>query len=217
MSKVRSDLGIEKFYRVISKYFVKKIQNTNITPNILSWISFILILCAIPFIIFSDNNYFNIISFFLINLSLIMDCADGDLAIEKNMQSQFGGHLDCTLDRLTDYLFILSITISSFLSEGNEIYLIFGLIFVGFRFCIDNVYFSMIVFLPNFKKNNLNANKLMSFIEYFIFTRTIMLFLGSIFLLFNLQKEYLVIMSVYVFLYYFAILIFTYLKSYDNY
>ena len=216
MSKVRSDLGVEKFYRIISKKFVNKIEHTSITPNNLSWFSFFLIIVAIPFIIFSNSNYFNLISFILINISLVMDCADGELAKKKRMQSQFGGHLDCTLDRLTDNIFILVITISNFLNEGSEIYLFFGLIFIGFRFCIDNVYFSMIVFLPNFKQDKINSGFLMNFIEYFIFTRTTMLFLGSLFILFNYQKEYLIIMSGYVLLYYFAILIYTYMKSFKD-
>ena len=216
MSKVRSDLGVEKFYRILSNKFVKKIEHTNITPNNLSWFSFFLLISAVPFIILSKDIYSNLISFILINLSLIIDCADGDLAKKKKMQSQFGGHLDCTLDRLTDNIFILAITISSFLNEGSEIYLIFGLIFIGFRFCIDNVYFSMIVFLPDFKQDKINSVFLTNFIECFIFTRTIMLFLGSLFILFNYQKEYLVIMSAYVFLYYFAILIYTYIKSFKN-
>ena len=42
MSKVRSDLGVEKFYRILSNKFVKKIEHTNITPNNLSWFSFFL-------------------------------------------------------------------------------------------------------------------------------------------------------------------------------
>ena len=215
MSKVRADLGIEKFYRIISKKIVNKIEHTNITPNHLSCVSFFLIVIAIPFIIFSSNNYFNLIIFTLINISLVMDCADGDLAKKKKMQTNFGAHLDCTLDRLTDNIFIITISISSFLNENNEIYLIYGLIFVGFRFCIDNVYFSILIFLPKTIMET-RKNFLMNFIEYFIFTRTFMLFVGSLFILFNLQKQYIVFMSAYVLLYYILILIFSYFKSYKG-
>ena len=70
MSVVRSDIGIEKVYRIFSKFIVNKIINTNITPNNLSWISFFLIVVSIPFTIFKEHIYFNIISFALINLSL---------------------------------------------------------------------------------------------------------------------------------------------------
>ena len=61
MSVVRSDIGIEKVYRIFSKYIVGKIINTNITPNNLSWLSFFLIVVSMPFIIFKENNYFNLI------------------------------------------------------------------------------------------------------------------------------------------------------------
>jgi len=216
MSVVRSDIGIEKVYRIFSKYFVDKIINTNITPNNLSWISFFFIIVSIPFIIFTKNNYFNLISFVLINLSLILDCADGDLAVKKKMQSSFGGHLDCTLDRLADNFFILAIIFSNYINENNVYYLFCGLIFIGFRFCIDNVYFSMIVFLPNFEKNNFKNNILFKIIEFFIFTRTNMLFWGSCFILLNLHKEYLLLMSLYALIYYFAILFYTYVKSYKK-
>jgi phosphatidylglycerophosphate synthase len=216
MSVVRSDIGIEKVYRIFSKYIVDKIINTNITPNNLSWLSFLLIVVSMPFIIFKENNYFNLISFILINLSLIFDCADGDLAVKKKLQSSFGAHLDCTLDRLADNFFILAIIFANYIN-GNNIYFLFcGLIFIGFRFCIDNVYFSMIVFLPNFDQNNLSKSVLFKFVEFFIFTRTNMLFWGSCFIILSLHKEYLLLMGVYTLVYYFAILIYTYLKSYKK-
>lgn len=216
MSIVRSDIGIEKVYRIFSKYIVNKIINTKITPNNLSWLSFFLIIISMPFIIFSENNYFNIISFLLINLSLIFDCADGDLAIKKKMKSSFGAHLDCTLDRLTDNFFILAIIFANYITESNIYFLFCGLIFIGFRFCIDNVYFSVITFLPNFNQNNLSKSSLFKFIEFFIFTRTNMLFWGSCFILFSLHEEYLLLMSAYTLTYYFALLIYTYMKSYNN-
>jgi len=216
MSVVRSDIGIEKVYRVFSKYIVNKIINTSITPNNLSWVSFFLIVVSVPFVIFIENNYFNLISFFLINLSLILDCADGDLAIKKKMQSSFGAHLDCTLDRLADNFFILAIIFSNYINVNNVYYLYCGLIFIGFRFCIDNVYFSMTVFLPDFDKNNFNNNVLFKMIEFFIFTRTNMLFWGSCFVLLKLHKEYLFFMSLYVLIYYFAILFYTYIKSFKK-
>ena len=216
MSVVRSDIGIEKILRIFSKKLVELIINTKITPNNLSWISFFLILISIPFIVFFEKNYFNLISFFLINFSLILDCADGDLAIKKNMKSSFGGHLDCTLDRLADNIFILSIIFSNFYAENNIYFLFCGLIFIGFRFCIDNVYFSMIVFLPNFNNDSLKKSLFFKLVELFIFTRTNMLFWGSCFILLNLHKEYLLLMTLNSFLYYFAILFYTYIKSFNK-
>jgi len=216
MSVVRSDIGIEKVYRIFSKYIVKKIINTKITPNNLSWLSFFLIVVSVPFIIFKENNYFNLISFILINLSLIFDCADGDLAVKKKLQSSFGAHLDCTLDRLADNVFILAIISSNYINENNIYFLFCGLVFIGFRFCIDNIYFSMITFLPNFDQNYLSKGLLFKFIEFFIFTRTNMLFWGSCFVVINLHEEYLLLMSIYTLLYYFAVLMFTYLKSYKK-
>ena len=216
MSVVRSDIGIEKVYRIFSKYIVKKIINTKITPNNLSWLSFFLIVVSVQFIIFKENNYFNLISFLLINLSLIFDCADGDLAVKKKLQSSFGAHLDCTLDRLADNVFILAIISSNYINENNIYFLFCGLVFIGFRFCIDNIYFSMITFLPNFDQNYLSKGLLFKFIEFFIFTRTNMLFWGSCFVVINLHEKYLLLMSIYTLLYYFAVLMFTYLKSYKK-
>tara|TARA_B110000211_G_C13939224_1_gene490867 strand:+ start:159 stop:809 length:651 start_codon:yes stop_codon:yes gene_type:complete len=213
MSIVRSDIGIEKVYRIFSKYIVTKIVNTNITPNNLSWISLFLMVFSIPFIIFKENNYFNLISFILINLSLILDCADGDLALKKNMKTSFGAHLDCTLDRLADNFFIMAIIFSNYISENNVNYLFCGLIFIGFRFCIDNVYFSIMLFLPNFQQNNLNNNFFLKIIQFFIFTRTNMLFWGACFIVLNLHLEYLFLMGFYVLVYYIAILTYSYLKS----
>ena len=63
MSVVRSDVGIEKIYRFFSRSFVKKIINTKITPNIISWLSFLVFVISIPFIVLANNGYINFISF----------------------------------------------------------------------------------------------------------------------------------------------------------
>ncbi|MCK4888617.1 MAG: CDP-alcohol phosphatidyltransferase family protein, partial [Candidatus Aminicenantes bacterium] len=63
----------------------------------------------------------------LIYLSVVIDVADGMLARSRGSGSIFGKYLDLFLDRVSDFLILLALTINRFRMTGNKDWLIFGL------------------------------------------------------------------------------------------
>lgn len=89
----------------LSRYLLK----TNITPNLISWISFILSITATLF--FFLGNYLTlVIGGILVQISSIIDGCDGEIARLKFKETDFGGWFDAVLDRYADAFVILGLT-----------------------------------------------------------------------------------------------------------
>ena len=90
------------------------LAKTRVTPNQVSWAAFgIAILSFISFVLGQ-----NITGGLLVQLSSVVDGADGDLARLKGMTSKFGGFLDSVLDRYVDILLVLGLTLWSLSHES---------------------------------------------------------------------------------------------------
>ena len=95
--------------RKASEPMARLLAKTRVTPNQVSWAAFgIAILSFISFVLGQ-----NIIGGLLAQLTSIVDGVDGDLARLKGMVSEFGGFLDSVLDRYTDILIVLGLTLWS--------------------------------------------------------------------------------------------------------
>ncbi len=92
--------------RPISSKISELLLKTNITPNQISLISFIIGLFGALF--FSNGDYFSlVIGGILIHLSSIIDGCDGEIARLKLVESKYGGWFDAVLDRYADAIIIL--------------------------------------------------------------------------------------------------------------
>ena len=111
------------FYQNINK-FVYKICNTNITPNMIT-ISSILLLYPIYYAIRNKKIYHVL---FLILFRHFIDCLDGQVARKCNKVSEFGNYLDIFTDMLF-YTVILFAGITLKYKTLNNIYCL-GLIFI---------------------------------------------------------------------------------------
>ena len=92
--------------RPISIKISELLLKTNITPNQISLISFIVALFGALF--FYIGDYFSlVIGGILVHLSSIIDGCDGEIARLKLVESKYGGWFDAVLDRYADAIIIL--------------------------------------------------------------------------------------------------------------
>lgn len=145
--KHNSPLPILKYVRV-ERYFtrplafliVRAVYNTRVTPNDLTYFSFVLgLLAAAAFL--GGSHLFFIIGGGLTQLTSIFDCADGQLARAKNMRTRYGTYLDLLLDRVTDSIIYLGMVFGYFRYTGSWKWLIIGLVSLGLYNLQVNLYY----------------------------------------------------------------------------
>ena len=131
----------EALYNKISKPISRIVVKTFLTPNQITIISGIFgIIGAYLLTCNSSNNL--IYAAVFIQLFIILDLVDGDIARMKGMQSHFGKWLDIFFDKLNDLLIILGLSIGVYLRTNNIYTLYLGIILMGFVFFIQ---FSMVM------------------------------------------------------------------------
>lgn len=93
---------------------------TNIRPNHITILSFILYLSS-AFMFAWGQHIYNLWGALLINLAVIFDCVDGDLARGKNLCSKFGHWMDIIFDHIAQALVFAGIYIGlyEYLLERN--------------------------------------------------------------------------------------------------
>jgi len=140
-----SDWWTKYFLHPFSTRLVGLLGGTKVTPNQLTVSSFLLILLAFPLLCWG-NYFLGVIAAFLLQLSLILDCADGQLARIKKIDSAFGVWLDRGTDKVKDFLILFSLTLKY--SKLNSNAWIFGFIcffiitfidFLGFQFKLSPI------------------------------------------------------------------------------
>lgn len=87
------------YYRKISIRITRVLVKTNVTPDQITLLSFSLALFAATLFAFGDYLYL-IIGAILLQLSIIFDCVDGEIARIKSLQSKRGEMLDGLLDKI---------------------------------------------------------------------------------------------------------------------
>ena len=91
-----------KFSRPLAKFLAR----TPLTPNQISFLSFIAALGALSLFLTGHNVWAGIV----VQTSSVLDGVDGDLARIKNMKSSFGGFFDAILDRYSDFAILGGLT-----------------------------------------------------------------------------------------------------------
>jgi len=106
----------------ISKYLVK----TSITPNHISFFSFVLC-CIGAFFFFLGEYSYLLLGAILAQVSSIVDGCDGEIARLKFRETEFGAWFDAVLDRYADAFLLFGLTYYVYFPSRNLLYL-----FVGF-------------------------------------------------------------------------------------
>ena len=178
--KKQSDGPISRYLNrpvsiMISRYLVK----TNITPNFLSFFSFIL--CCVGAISFFLGEYFYLLlGAILAQVSSIIDGCDGEIARLKFQETEFGGWFDAVLDRYADALLLFGLTYYSyyFISATQKSFLT---LFIGFLAIIGT-------FMNSYtadKYDGLMKKKLVPGKHYFRIGRDVRIFIIFLGVVFN--------------------------------
>ncbi len=105
----------------ITRYLIK----TGITPNCISFISFILAMIGASF--FFLGGYVNlIIGATLAQAASVIDGCDGEIARLKFQTTEFGGWFDAVLDRYADGTLLFGLTYYVYLTNSNFLYITIG-------------------------------------------------------------------------------------------
>jgi phosphatidylglycerophosphate synthase len=134
-------IRVERYLnRPLASLVVRLVYRTPITPNGLTFFSFFLGILAVFFLSRGKYIYF-ILGGIGIQLSSIIDCADGMLARSKKMCSEFGSHLDIFLDRIMDFSMIIGVSVGVYRALDNINFLILGFLTAGLYLLQINLFY----------------------------------------------------------------------------
>ena len=200
---------IENIYNNISNYFTPFFIKFKFSPNLVTIISGLLGLMGSYFLIIDFPNS-NIFSFILINLFVVLDLVDGDLARHYNETSLFGRWLDLFFDKSVEVLFIFSLTLSCYRINMDLLTIFLGFTLLSAHLIYQYVMIANLYWFDNSKsddkqlskKTNIHNNKpsfmkmvLKGIMLHLTLKHSTLFFVGSLFVLFNLRYEGLLVLS----------------------
>ena len=125
--KKTSDGPISRYLnRPISTRITRHLLRTDITPNHVSFFSFILAMLG-AFLFFSGGYINLVIGAILAQVASIVDGCDGEIARLKFQATEFGGWFDAVLDRYADAFLLFGLTYYVYFTNMN-----FSVLFIGF-------------------------------------------------------------------------------------
>jgi len=121
-----SDGPVSKYLnRPISTRITRYLVKTKITPNQISFFSFLL--CLISSVLFLKGGYATLLSgAVLAQIASIIDGCDGEIARLKYQSTAFGGWYDAVLDRYADAFLLFGLTCHIYFLNDNFLYIIVG-------------------------------------------------------------------------------------------
>ncbi|MGC8663750.1 MAG: CDP-alcohol phosphatidyltransferase family protein [Thermoplasmata archaeon] len=99
-------------------------------PNTLSWISFIFALISSAF--FYLGNYYLILASIFLIISAFFDAIDGKVARIRGLASKKGDFLDHLLDRYSDTVIIVGISLSNYVHWYFALFALTGIFFTSY-------------------------------------------------------------------------------------
>jgi len=126
--------------RPLASLIVRAVYRTKVTPNQLTYLSFVIGLAGAYFF-FRGKQAFFAVGGILAQLSSIVDCADGMLARVRHEMSEFGAYLDLILDRLGEFFLVAGIVFGYFSYSGRVHLLVLGLMALSLYFLQIGIYY----------------------------------------------------------------------------
>lgn len=191
---------VQNMYKFLALGISRKIAKTRITPNQVTIFSIILGITSAVFFFF--GNYFSLlIGVIFLQISILLDYIDGNLARLKSKESIFGEWLDNSGDLLIDFLVLLGITFGVYHQRPEVIVWVLGSVAMATRFLIFSAYAATLLFVP-FAKEMLQEGMGRKILKQFIYTRATILVLASLSAILNQMFYFLLIISIYGLLFY---------------
>ncbi len=180
-----SDFISNYFYQQIAFYITTLLVKTKITPNSVTYLSlFIGVLSA--FSIYIGHLY---LSVFLLNISFILDCVDGQIARAKQLQSEFGMWLDNISDRVVENIILIAMFFT--LSDNN--FFVVGIVLLIFL----NMYYAyisdMLIYAKKQGYKKLTYKEKILFSPIYFISRSMMIPMLSLFILYPIYMVWILI------------------------
>lgn len=111
----------------LTRFIVRLLARTRITPDILTWLGFFVAVGAAALIV--TGHLFA--AGFVVLIAGFFDILDGALARSTNQVTPFGGILDSTLDRLAEAVLLLGILLVYAREQRVAEVLVVGIVLIG--------------------------------------------------------------------------------------
>jgi len=219
----------QQVYRESGKYVSKFFYKLPFSANQITFFTFIFTLFGLIAIILGNNYVFLLIGVFLMQLGVVLDYVDGEIARYKGQSSIFGNWLDCTLDRVDDVLILFGYGIyvirnhspffdGFFINYSLEpliAWIIIISIVMIFRFLIDNSYSYTLLYVPDAKKYYKEGKQ--SILRNFFYSRVnYVCFYPLPFIILNLLDYYMIFLAGFSILWYIAMLFVLAVRVYNG-
>ena len=128
------------FSKIISPFFIKY----DFSANSVTIISGLFGLSG-SLLIILNNNIYNILAFLFLNIFVVLDLVDGEIARETKTTSLYGRWLDLFFDKLNEVMLISCLTYTSYMITGKVVTLFFGFFLIVMHYSyqflmISNLY-----------------------------------------------------------------------------
>jgi phosphatidylglycerophosphate synthase len=114
--------------RPLAAVVVVPLARTPVTPNQITFASLATFVCATVALALRPGYLWLVGAAVLLQLSYVLDCADGQLARLKRRASPAGAHLDFLMDELKAFLLVAACGIRLWRSDGHELWLLEALL-----------------------------------------------------------------------------------------
>ncbi len=185
-----SDFISNYFYQQIAFYITTLLVKTKITPNNITILSLLTGLLS-AFSLYMGYLY---LAIFLLNISFIFDCIDGQIARVKKLHSEFGMWLDNITDRVVENIILIGMF---FALLDNKVFTIGVVLLIFF-----NMYYAyisdMLIYSNTQGYKRLTTIEKILFSPIYFISRSMMIPMLSLFILY---PTYMVWILVFLYLY----------------
>jgi phosphatidylglycerophosphate synthase len=178
--------------RPLATLVVRLLLNTRITPNQVTVTGFIVGIAA-AFLYLGASHGYLIAAGILLQLSSVLDGADGMLARLRQSSSEYGSYLDLFLDRINDYFLFGGVIAGNYLATGSLPLFIFFLLCLALYFLQINLYYLTKFYKKDYKSGQSGESRALVLFMVFIFslanqTTLLLLIVGTLTILSTLGK-----------------------------
>ena len=159
-SKSKDGIIATIFNRKLSIIITKYSAILGITPTQMNFLSFLCVLISAYLVIRVNHSLF-IVAAIMAQLSLTLDCCDGELARLYNKASNWGGFVDASLDRISELIIFLALSYAFYIQTGNHYAWLYGMLSLA---SIYLTYLMIDLTVKNFGKEKLRKEHLESFL-----------------------------------------------------
>lgn len=155
--------------RPLATLLVRILLNTRITPNQITVIGFIVGIAA-AFLYLGASHRYYFAAGILLQVSSVLDGADGMLARLRQSSSEYGAYLDLFLDRINDYFLFGGIIVGNYLATGNLKHFIFFLLCLALYFLQINLYYLTKFYRKDYKSGQAGESRALVLFLVFVFS-----------------------------------------------